>query len=235
MHWPRERYEAWLSHHKWFLDAVPDCLDRERLRAIGGRAHESEERASVALIAIVVWGKGGGHLGPFHLHAMLTGREDAASRLHTAAQALRADGPIKAYELLASRSSLERLGTSFATKFLAFCQPSGQEPVALIHDDLIRDWLGENGRADLRASYYSLPTYEAYLEQMAEWAASMDTKPEIVEYLVFDEMSRRKRNQWVDGATRLGLGNRPSPIQRTPRCPRSSAGPGRTNLEEAAG
>lgn len=198
MIWPRERYEAMLPEHRRVLDDVPDCLDREHLRAFGARAHESEERALIALVAIVVWGKGDGGLGPYHLRAMLTGRPDAAARIHAAARTLQADGPIAAYRRLGGDCSLERLGTSFGTKFLAFCRSAGQEPVALIHDDLVREWLGENGRPDLVASYYSAATYEAYLAQMATWAGALGTSPEIVEYLVFDEMSRRKGNQWVE-------------------------------------
>jgi hypothetical protein len=198
MLWPRKRYEDKLPAHLSVLDAVPGCLDRNRLRAFGARAHESEELALIALAAIVVWGKGDSHLGPFHLHAMLTGRSDAASRIHKVARTLCDDGPIAAYRRLGGDCSLERLGTSFGTKFLAFCQPVDQERVALIHDDLVREWLVENGRPDLQAAYYSVPTYEAYLEQMAAWAASLGANPEVVEYLVFDEMSRRKGNQWVE-------------------------------------
>jgi hypothetical protein len=198
MIWPRRRYEEMLPDHLTVLDSVPDCLDRDRLRAIGARAHESEELAVVALAAIVVWGKGNGGLGPFHLHAMLTGRPDSAARIHATALTLHADGPIAAYRRLGSDCALERLGTSFGTKFLAFCQPAGQGPVALIHDDLVRKWLGENGRPDLMATYYSVSTYEAYLVQIAGWAASLGTEPEVVEYLVFEEMSRRKGNQWVE-------------------------------------
>lgn len=198
MLWPRERYEVMLPDHLTVLDSVPDCLDRNRLRALGARAHESQELAVVALAAIVVWGKGNGGLGPFHLHAMLTGRPDAAARIHATAMTLHADGPVAAYRRLGGDCALERLGTSFGTKFLAFCQPAGQEPIALIHDDLVREWLGENGRPDLMAAYYSVTTYEAYLVQMAAWAASLGTEPEVVEYLVFEEMSRRKGNQWVD-------------------------------------
>lgn len=198
MVWPRKRYEDMLPDHLSVLDSVPDCLDRDRLRALGARAHESEELAVIALTAIVVWGKGNGGLGPFHLHAMLTGRPDAAARIYATAMTLHADGPIAAYRRLDGDCALDRLGTSFGTKFLAFCQPAGQEPVALIHDGLVRKWLGENGRPDLMAAYYSVSTYEAYLVQMAAWAASLGTEPEVVEYLVFEEMSRRKGNQWVE-------------------------------------
>jgi hypothetical protein len=198
MLWPRERYEEMLPDHLTVLDSVPDCLDRDRLRALGARAHESADLAVVALAAIVVWGKGKGGLGPFHLHAMLTGRPDAAARIHATAMTLHADGPVAAYRRLAGDCALERLGTSFGTKFLAFCQLADQDPVALIHDDLVREWLGENGRPDLMAAYYSVSTYEAYLVQMAAWAASLGTEPEVVEYLVFEDRSRRKGNQWVD-------------------------------------
>jgi hypothetical protein len=198
MLWPRERYEDMLPDHRSVLDSVPDCLDRQRLRAIGARAHESEELAVIALAAIVVWGKGKGGLGPFHLHGMLTGRPDAAARIHATALTLHADGPVAAYRRLGGDCALERLGTSFGTKFLAFCQPAGQEPVALIHDDLVREWLGANGRRDLMAAYYSVSTYEAYLVQMEAWAASLGTEPGAVEFLVFEEMSRRKGNQWVE-------------------------------------
>lgn len=198
MLWPRERYEDMLPDHLSVLDSVPDCLDRDRLRALGERAHESQELAVIALAAIVVWGKGNGGLGPFHLHAMLTSRPDAAARIHATALTLHADGPIAAYRRLGGDCALERLGTSFGTKFLAFCQPAGQEPVALMHDDLVREWLGENGRPDLMASYYSVSTYEAYLVQVGAWAASLGTEAEVVEYVMFEEMSRRKGNQWVE-------------------------------------
>ena len=198
MLWPRKRYEDMLPDHLSVLDSVPNCLDRDRLRALGARAHESEELAVIALAAIVVWGKGNGGLGPFHLQAMLTRRPNATARVHATALTLHADGPVAAYRRLGGDCALERLGTSFGTKFLAFCQPAGQKPVALIHDDLVREWLGENGRPDLMAAYYSVSTYEAYLVQMAAWAASLGTEPEVVEYVVFEELSRRKGNQWVE-------------------------------------
>jgi hypothetical protein len=65
MLWPRERYEDMLPDHLSVLDSVPDCLDRDRLRALGARAHESQELAVIALAAIVVWGKGNGGLARF--------------------------------------------------------------------------------------------------------------------------------------------------------------------------
>ena len=57
------------------------------------------------------------------------------------------------------------LGPSFGTEYLAFSQPPGAEPVALILDNLVLDWLVAHGRADLVSAGWSTARHAAHLDQ----------------------------------------------------------------------
>jgi Putative 8-oxoguanine DNA glycosylase OGG-like protein len=199
--WPRERWVAMLPEHEPFLvDALPDCLDRASVRRISRDAARGEEQAVHALLAVLAWGMGDVGTGPWRGYTMLSCRPDAAACLREVAATLHTDGPVAAYKRLKGDCRLDFLGPSFGTKYLALAQASGASPVALIHDDLIRDWLRVNGRADLVVSYYSVPVYEAYLAQMQAWADELGTDPETVEYVIFQAESGARGNQW----SRLG-------------------------------
>jgi hypothetical protein len=39
--------------------------------------------------------------------------------------------------------------------------------------------------------------YEAYLDQMHEWAEGLKVEPDAVELAIFQEMSERRSNQWA--------------------------------------
>ena len=199
--WPRDRWVSMLPEHESFLtDTLADCLDRASVRRIARSAAQGEEQAVHALLAVLAWGMGDVGNGPWRGYTMLTCRPDAAACLREVAATLNADGPVAAYARLKGDCRLEFLGPSFGTKYLALCQASGAEPVALIHDDLIRGWLKANGRADLAASYYSVPVYRAYLAQMQAWADDLGADPETVEYVIFQAESAAHGNQW----SRLG-------------------------------
>jgi hypothetical protein len=60
----------------------------------------------------------------------------------------------------------------------------------------VGDWLAQAGRADLAKSGWSSSTYMHYLDQMHAWAEALQVDPETVEYLIFQQMSNDRGNQW---------------------------------------
>ena len=196
MPWPRDRWEAAFPAYKTFLHALPTEIDRTTLRTVCAGAGGGERAAQEALLATLVWGFGWVGYGPHRADAMLLA-PDSAKRMRAVAKIAANDGAMAAYRSLGRENRIKGLGPAFGTKFIAFCQPEGVLPTALIHDELVTAWLEANGRADLRASTLAPRKYEAYLDQMQAWAEDLHVTPETVEYLIFqDEADRRPGNQW---------------------------------------
>jgi hypothetical protein len=197
MPWPRDRWEAAFPSHKKVLRALPAALDRTAVRSVCARAGASEKAAQQALLATLAWGYGWVGYGPHRADTMLLAPE-AAKRLRAVAKIVANDGAMAAYRSLGGENRIKGLGPSFGTKFIAFCQPEGVLPTALIHDELVTAWLEANGRADLRAMTWAPRKYAAYLDQVQSWAKELHVTPETVEYLIFqDEADRRPGNQWA--------------------------------------
>lgn len=204
MPWPRDRWEAAFPAHKKVLRDLPAALDRTAVRSVCAKAGASEQAAQRALLATLAWGYGWVGYGPHRADAMLL-VPDAAKRLRAVAKIAANEGAIAAYRSLGRENRIKGLGPAFGTKFIAFCQPEGVLPAALIHDELVTAWLETNGRGDLRASSWAPWKYEAYLDQMEAWATELRVTPETVEYLIFqDEADRRPGNQWAS-AGRSGI------------------------------
>lgn len=122
----------------------------------------------------------------------------AGEKLKAVALTVCVEGAIAAYQSLGGANHVGGLGPAFGTKYLAFGQPEGAEPVALIHDELVTAWLEANGRPDLRAAGWEPEVYRSYLDQMHVWARDLGVSPETVEYLIFQaEAARRPGNQWA--------------------------------------
>ena len=204
MPWPRDRWEAAFPSHKKVLRALPAALDRTAVRSVCARAGASEKAAQQALLATLAWGYGWVGYGPHRADAMLLAPE-AAKRLRAVAKLAANEGAISAYRSLGRENQIKGLGPSFGTKFIAFCQPEGVLPAALIHDELVTSWLEANGRADLRASTWAPRKYEAYLDQMQAWAKELRVTPETIECLIFqDEADSCPGNQWARTADGSG-------------------------------
>lgn len=197
MPWPRDRWEAAFPGHRAVFRALPAEINRMAVRGVCARAGVSEKAAQQALLATVVWGYGWVGYGPHRADAMLFA-PDTAKRLRAVAKIVANEGAMAAYRSLGRENRIKGLGPAFGTKYIAFCQPEGVLPAALIHDELVTAWLEANGRADLRASTWAPRKYEAYLVQVQSWAKKLDVTPETVEYLIFqDEADKRPGNQWA--------------------------------------
>jgi len=123
---------------------------------------------------------------------------DAGGRLLLAAQTLAQDGPIAAYRRLHHRGDchINRLGESFATKFLHFCQPDGQPFRALILDSLVNQWFVENAGIAFSTGRGSAANYDTYLRAMHGWAEQLGCSAEDVEYSVFRKMATERGSGW---------------------------------------
>ena len=107
------------------------------------------------------------------------------------------EGALPAYRHLAGDYRIPGLGPAFGTKYIAFCQPGGHRPAALIHDELVSTWLATNARPDLSSTAWSVAIYEAYLDQVHRWADELEIDPEVVEYLIFQSMADERGSQWA--------------------------------------
>jgi hypothetical protein len=195
--WPRDRWVSAFPHHRVTLHRLPDLLDRAGVRAVGDATKLTSASTEALFVATMAWGFGWVGYGPHRAVTML-GTPDAVARLHTVRQAVVSDGALAAYGHLAGDCRIKGLGPAFGTKFIAFCQPNGVRPAALIHDELVSTWLAANGRPDLSPTAWSVPTYEAYLDQVHRWADEVEIDPEVVEYLIFQSMADERGNQWAN-------------------------------------
>jgi hypothetical protein len=195
--WPRERWRAAFPQQHALWRDLPEQLDRESVRAITDRAAESPAAAETALIATLAWGFGWVGYGPHRADKMLISTRDSRRHLQAVAALARVDGAMAAYRGLAREHRIKGLGPAFGTKFIAFCQPAGARPAALIHDQLVGAWLAAHGRPDLASASWSPPRYEAYLDQIHVWADALGVDPETVEYLIFQAEADARGNQWA--------------------------------------
>jgi hypothetical protein len=195
--WPRERWRAAFPKQQALWRDLPELLDRKAVRAITDRAAESPAAAETALIATLAWGFGWVGYGPHRAEKMLISTPDSRRHLQAVAVLARLDGAMAAYRGLAHEHRIKGLGPAFGTKFIAFCQPAGAEPVALIHDQLVGAWLAAHGRSDLASASWSASRYEAYLDQIHVWADALGVNPETVEYLIFQAEADARGNQWA--------------------------------------
>ena len=196
--WPRDRWIAAFPEHADVYERLPKRLDRDVVRTVASNAHSGPTEAVVAFVATMTWGFGSVGYGPHRVRRVLETTPTAPVLLHAVARTLAADGPLAAYARLARDCRLKFLGPAFGTKYLAFCQPSGQPLVALIHDELVSAWLARNGRPDLESSSWSVPTYAAYLAQLHAWATDLGCSAETVEYLIFQAEADERGNQWSE-------------------------------------
>jgi len=196
--WPRHRWAAAFPDHADVLRRLPDRLDRAAVRHVAQRASETPAVAEAAFVVILTWGFGRVGYGPHRTRRVLDSTPQSADLLHAVARTLADDGAVAAYRRLAGDCRLRFLGPAFGTKYLAFCQPANTEPVALIHDALVSAWLARHGRPDLTAATWSVPMYEAYLDQLHRWSVELAVHPETIEFLIFQDEATRQGNQWSE-------------------------------------
>lgn len=176
--WPMSR---WVRNFPLFREAIqrmPTKLDRSAGRDVARVATESEDAAVAAFIASMAWGFGAVGYGPYRTQQMLLRTPRGSQLLQSVAVAVRDHGAVAGYGKLSSECRIKGLGPAFGTNYIAFCQPEGQLPTALIHDELVSAWLSRNGRPDLSTTSWVPRVYEAYLDQMAAWGHELNETPE---------------------------------------------------------
>jgi len=197
--WPRSRWVAEFPEHGSALRSLAPRLGRVDVREVARHAGVDGGSAVVAFLVVMAWGFGNVGYGPHRTRRILELTPDAPARLHKVAVTMASGTPTQAYSRLAGDCRLRGLGPSFGTKYLAFCQPPSTEPVALILDNLVLEWLAAHGRADLMSATWSPVRYKSYLEQARVWADDLGCDPETVEWLIFQSASNDRGNQWADG------------------------------------
>jgi len=174
---------------------MPDLLDRTFLRGVGASAAVDATSAERAFIAVMAWGYAKTNLGPYRASmALKTPR--AGERLLVAARTLANSGAVAAYQCLAGDCRLAFFGPAFVTKFLSFCQPPQQDPIALILDSLVSAWLSREVAVELDSVSWSASTYSHYLDLMQYWASGLECRPDELECCIFSGMSTERGNQW---------------------------------------
>jgi len=198
---PREWHQRdWIRKvpaYRDVFEALPVRIHRAAVRSAAAGATRDEAGALRALVATMAWGAiDFGYRCEWTLDMLST--PDAGERLLSAARTLAEHGPVEAYRRLHHRGDchLYRLGESFATKFLHFCQPDGQPLRALILDSLVNDWFVVNTRIEFTTGRGSAAGYETYLRSMHRWADELGCRAEDVEYSVFRKMAIERGSGW---------------------------------------
>ena len=178
------------------LDGLPAMLGRKELCDIGTAAVSGPAGALRAIAAVLVWGYDNSPgRGQRNARKLLDDPVRTERVLHRAAVLIRDSGPREAFRFLTTdrEGKLPGLGTSFASKFIHFCQPEDQLPRAFIVDDIVRSWF----RTD--AEIVSSTTdagYACCLELVRRWSERLGTTPEELELCVFRLATRRRNNRW---------------------------------------
>jgi hypothetical protein len=195
--WDRDRWLTWLPEHRDLFRALPRALDRAALRRACADAAVSEASATQALATVTIWGYVNANYGPSRTAAMLR-TPHAGHRLLVAAQTLKTHGALAAYARLSDEggSRLDRLGPAFATKFMYFCQPAGQAPIALILDRLVSKWLAHNVGIWLPSGRWSKAVYAEYLRLMHAWASELGCAADDIECCIFRDSAAAEGNTW---------------------------------------
>lgn len=110
---------------------------------------------------------------------------------------LNSEGPQAAYRLMAGASRLDRIGPAFGIKFLYFADSGRHGRRALILDRLVAKWLRRNTDFRVNPVPWAPARYDAYLDQMHEWAERLQVKPDAVELAIFHEISEEEGTQWT--------------------------------------
>jgi hypothetical protein len=200
--WPRQRWVTSFPADSEALRAVPDLLDRQSVRRSCAGAAAGADAARDAFLVVMASGYGSqvGY-GPWRTRRILTHIPDAADRLLAVTRTLAEDDAPSAYRRLARGGdcTLFWLGPAFGTKYLYFCQPSGQETTALILDALVSAWIERETGLKLNSVSWSVPTYGTYLEHMHRWAPAVGCRPDELEYCIFRTMAKESQSQWGSG------------------------------------
>jgi hypothetical protein len=181
--WARANWVGRFPEYADFLLALPDGLERHAVRRAIEASRGAPDFVMRAFLVSQIWGYGMRGYGPSRVRRILDTAGPAASdRLTAAVARVVEDGPVAGFAALAGEHRLERLGTSFATKFLFFMDPTGR---ALVLDEFVALWFKRRLGLRLRLHPMSPADYGRYLEAMHAWAAELGLSGEELEVGVF--------------------------------------------------
>jgi hypothetical protein len=195
--WHQALWRREVPAHRAWLDRQPRAIGRSDIRPLCRGAARDAGGAEQALVAMMTWGAiDFGYRCRWTRDMLATPR--ALDRLVAAARTLATDGPTAAYRRLHHTGDchVDRLGQSFLTKWLYFCQPDGQAPRALILDSYVNDWLGREAGLAFSRGRGTAAGYDAYLRSMHAWAGELGCDAEHVELCIFREEATRGGSGW---------------------------------------
>src|SRR5688500_14427167 len=98
---------------------------------------------------------------------------------------------------MAGASRLDGIRPAFGTKYLEFASLRRHGARVLILDRLGADWLRVNTDFRVNPVPWAPARYGAYLDQMHDWAESLEVEVDAIELAIFQEMSEGRSNQWA--------------------------------------
>lgn len=173
------------------LDELPPQVDRSIVRETV-LAELEGRRILPAFVSAMVWGHGDTGYGPTRVRWALTGvdtgvhdapiRGDIAGILATAAEIVRAEGPVEGFRYMSNARHIKYLASAFFTKWLYFASAlaGADDPnAAPILDKQVHDGLEK--QADLSLDISRTLEYERYVNTLAHWGDPFGRTPVQVE------------------------------------------------------
>lgn len=177
------------------FDSLPDRVDRESIREVVTAQLEAGG-VLPAFASAMVWGYGDSGYGPIRVRWVLTGvktgvdgapvRSDIADVLRTAAEIVRAQGPVEGFRYLNNDGRIKHLAGAFFTKWLYFASAttSADDPnAAPILVKQVHDWLERE--AGILVNIHKTQDYQRYVETLRAWGDDYARTPVQVEKAIF--------------------------------------------------
>lgn len=196
--WHQALWRREFPGHRSWLDRQPPVIGRADIRPLCADAARDARGAERALVAVMTWGAiDFGYRCKWTRDMLAT--PGAHGRLLAAATTLASEGPLAAYRRLHHTGDchIDRLGESFLTKWLYFCQSGGKPVRALILDSYVTGWLGREAGLAFSRGRGTEWGYGAYVRSVHAWADELGCGPEDVELCIFRSEARRRDSGWL--------------------------------------
>jgi hypothetical protein len=177
------------------LDVLPDRVDRDSIRDVVA-VQLKDGGVLPAFVSAMVWGYGDSGYGPTRVRWVLTGvktgadeapvRGDVAELLRTAAETVRAQGPVEGFRYMNNDGRIKYLAGAFFTKWLYFASATtsaDDSNAAPILDKQVHDWLQRE--AGISVNIHRTQDYQRYLEVLKGWGNAYSRTPVQVEKAIF--------------------------------------------------
>lgn len=177
------------------LDSLPDRVDRDSIRDVVA-VQLKDGGVLPAFVSAMVWGYGDSGYGPTRVRWVLTGvktgaaeapvRGDVEELLRTAAETVRAQGPVEGFRYMNNDGRIKYLAGAFFTKWLYFASATtgaDDSNAAPILDKQVHDWLQRE--ASISVNIHRTQDYQRYLETLKAWGNAYSRTPVQVEKAIF--------------------------------------------------